>query len=63
MAKTSWVIVTFDTDGEVIFAMASILTHQDFQRSTKYELRAFPTSPAVSLLVIQGHYSVIATSE
>jgi hypothetical protein len=103
MARTPWVIVTFDTllkiakrfsfavvivslqatDGEVIFAMASILTHQDFQRSTKYELRVFPTSPSVaherllttayekssaifrrvSLLVIQGHYSVIATSE
>jgi hypothetical protein len=41
-------LATFDTDGEVIFAMASTLTHQDFQRSTKYELRVFPTSPSVS---------------
>jgi hypothetical protein len=29
-------------------AMASTLTHQDFQRSTKHEPRLSPTSPAVS---------------
>jgi hypothetical protein len=48
---TSWLIGTFDTDGEVIFAMASTLPHQDFQPSTKHEPRVFPTSPSVSLLV------------
>jgi hypothetical protein len=28
--KVSWVIVVFDTDGEVIFATASRLTHKVF---------------------------------
>ena len=50
-AKTSRLIVAFDTAGEVIFAMASTLTHQDFRPLTKHEPRVFPTSPSVSLLV------------
>jgi hypothetical protein len=42
---------TFDTAGEVIFALASTLTHQDFQWSAKHEPRLSPTSPSVSHLV------------
>jgi hypothetical protein len=30
MATTSWLIISFDTAGEVLFAMASALTHQVF---------------------------------
>ena len=47
--RKSGLLRTCDTDGEVILAMASTLTHQDFQRSTEHEPRVFPASPSVSL--------------
>jgi hypothetical protein len=53
---------TFDTDGEVIFAMASTLTHQDFQPSTKHEPRVFPTSPAVSFECDQNLWDAVGES-
>jgi hypothetical protein len=54
LAKITWVIRTFDTDGEVIFPMASILTHQVFQGSTKHQPCVIQTLPSVSLLVKRG---------
>ena len=49
-----WVFVTFDTDGEVIFAEASQVANQLVERAPSVGSGLFQTSPSVSLLVSRG---------
>jgi hypothetical protein len=51
MATTSWLIVAFDTAGEVIFTEASQFANQPVERAPSVDSGLFQTSPAVSLLV------------
>ena len=49
-ANTSWIIVAFDTDGEVIFAEASQVANQLVERAPSVGSGLFQTSPSVSKL-------------
>jgi hypothetical protein len=54
MATTSWVIVIFDTDGEVSFAGTYDADKPGFQACPESKLCAFQTSLSVSFLVSQS---------
>jgi hypothetical protein len=51
MAKTFWLIVTFDTDGEVIFVEDKQAAKLALQGHTAPPSCLYLTSPSISLLV------------